>query len=148
MKGAWVLQDEHYLATVLHPKLKHLQMGAPGDREKAVRLLNLAIEKQTTSHAVSSSGLSRQRHETSSTDHSTGDRSHTPEKKNLLARCFDQASGPISLLEHECDEYLKSVVVMDGKTDDDGDSEWYCTGLSLRVDHMFNIHTYVFIFKF
>jgi hypothetical protein len=43
MKGAWVLQDEHYLATVLHPKLKHLHMGAPGDREKAVELLNLAI---------------------------------------------------------------------------------------------------------
>jgi hypothetical protein len=76
-----------------------------------------------TSRALSSSDLSHRKHETSSIDQSTGDRSHTPEKKNLLARCFDQASSPVSLLEHECDEYLNSVVVMDGDADDDGDSE-------------------------
>jgi hypothetical protein len=123
MKDAWIPQDEHYLATILHPKLKHFQMGVPGDRDRAIRVLKFAIEKQMNSRALSSSNSSHAANRSSSANSSSSGNAKTPERKNLLARCFDQASSPASPCERECDDYLNSTVIIDGSEDDADDSE-------------------------
>jgi hypothetical protein len=72
-------------------------MGAPGDKEKAVRLLKLAIEKQITSQVFCSSNMPHPINGSSSTNLSKSEYSKTTERKNLLAQCFDQASSLASV---------------------------------------------------
>lgn len=119
LKNVWIPQDEHYLATILHPNLKHFQMGVPGDKEKAVQILRDEIEKWTSQQVV------------------TPDSSHvinvfspialnnaspkTPERKNLLAQCFDRVLRNDGRNDQECDNYLSSPTTIGENDDDDGD---------------------------
>jgi hypothetical protein len=130
MENAWILEDEHYLATILHPRLKHFQTGALGDRERAVQLLKTTIQQQVTSSTVSSSHPSHQINGSSSRILHSGNAT-VHERKNVLARCFDQVSSPLPSYLRECDEYLNSVTATDGNETDSDDSKLLIPSLSL-----------------
>ncbi|CAF3325670.1 unnamed protein product [Rotaria sp. Silwood2] len=53
----WILQDEHLLATILHPQIKHFDKN-PSDKSRAMQLLQNEIEKCTKTNQSSSSNLS------------------------------------------------------------------------------------------
>lgn len=129
MKDSWIPQDVHYLATILHPKVKHFHMGAPSDREKAVQLLKLEIQKRRNQQTTKSSQLCN--HSSSfSLCAAKNNNSKTPQKKNVLARCFDPPSSGPTVNDRECEEYLNSTTTIDSSADDDGDGEFLVTSFS------------------
>ncbi|CAF1444889.1 unnamed protein product [Adineta steineri] len=115
IEKSWILEDEHYLATIVHPRLKHFQMAAPGDKEKAILLLKHSVQNRIASQMVSSSNLPC----SSSQSHVNSSYSKSLEGKSLLARCFDQVSSPAPLYLLECEEYLNSTTTIDENHDDD-----------------------------
>ena len=90
IEGSWVLHDEHYLATIVHPKLKDFQTGLPGAKEKAIRLLKLAVQNRVTSQSTSSSSLSQSFDQSPANNSMCKKDYKSSGKKNILARCFDQ----------------------------------------------------------
>ncbi len=93
-------------------------MGAPGDKEKAVRLLKLAIQNRITSQTISSSNLSCSLGASTANNMSCNRYSNLSNGKNLLAQCFDQVSSPEPLYVLECEEYLNSTTNIDENDDD------------------------------
>ncbi|CAF1535950.1 unnamed protein product [Adineta ricciae] len=77
---SWILTDEHYLATIVHPKLKDFQTGSPSDREKAIRLSKAAIQNRAISQLISSSSLS-QSFDQSSANNSMSRKNNKPSEK-------------------------------------------------------------------
>lgn len=122
IEKSWILEDEHYLATILHPKLKHFQMAAPGDKEKAIQLLKLALEKQISSRIIHSNS-SHLVNQSPPANLSYSDYSKTSERGTLLTRCFDQTPSPAPSHVRECDDYLNSTTRIDDNENDDDDSE-------------------------
>ncbi|CAF1436953.1 unnamed protein product [Adineta ricciae] len=116
IEKCWILEDEHYLATIVHPRLKHFHMGAPGDKEKAVHLLKLAIQNQITSKPTSSN-LSPFP-DTTANNMPCNKYSNLSNGKSLLAQCFDQVSNPEPFHIVECEEYLNSTTNSDENDDD------------------------------
>ena len=113
LEDSWILEDEHYLATIVHPRLKHFQMAAPGDKERAVRLLKLAIQNRIGSQTVSSSNLSFSFNQSPVNNLPCSRYSKSFERKNLLSQFFDQVSSPAPLYLRECEEYLNSTTTID-----------------------------------
>ena len=97
-------------------------MGTPGDKEKAVGLLKLAMEKRAASQTVSISTLPLNV-DASSTGTSDSSQLKTPQKRNVLSRCFDKALSTATCYEQECDEYLNSKPLINMNEDDEGDSK-------------------------
>lgn len=116
IEQSWILEDEHYLATIVHPRLKHFQMAAPGDKEKAIRLLKHSVQNRIASQTVSSSNLPCS---FGNQPHVNKSYSKSIEGKSLLARCFDQVLSPAPLYLLECEEYLNSTTTIDENYDDD-----------------------------
>jgi hypothetical protein len=125
IENSWILEDEHYLATIVHPRLKHFQMAAPSDKERAIRLLKLAIQNRISSQTVSSSTLSYSFNQSPINNLSSGRYSTSIEGKNLLARCFDQVLSPTPLYLNECEAYLNSTTTIGENGNDDDDSELF-----------------------
>jgi len=116
IETAWILADEHYLATIVHPRLKNFQMMSSNDRKKAISLLKCAVECRANLQSTSSFNLHRVVQ--SITTNSTLDaKAKQPEKQNLLLQCFDQESIHVPAHVRECEEYLNSTV--DDKIEDD-----------------------------
>ena len=107
MENSWVLDDEHYLATIVHPKLKHFQMAAPGDKEKAIRLLKSSIQNEIACQMTTSSSVPYSINQYPMNNLSCRSHSKSLEGRGLLARLFDQVSDPVPLYLHECEEYFK-----------------------------------------
>ena len=105
----WILQDQHYTSTLLHPSLKNFDI-APDEKIKALNiikqeLLSSAPTKPFVVPATSIAVITSKSSEINSTAN--------VELKYLLARCFDKPrqivkSIPIPL--RELDDYMTSVI--------------------------------------
>lgn len=118
IESSWILTDEHYLATIVHPKLKNFQTGPPGDKEKAIHLLKVALQNQATSQSSSSSSLSQSFNQSPASNSICKKDYKSSGKQNILTRCFDQVSNPAPLYLRECDEYLNSTIITENDDDD------------------------------
>ncbi len=115
---SWILTDEHYLATIVHPKLKEFQTGSPGDKEKAIRLLKVAIQNRAISQSISSSSLSQSIDQSPANNSMLRKNNKSFDKRNILAKCFDQASNPLPSCLQECEEYLNPTIINQNDADD------------------------------
>ncbi|CAF1306456.1 unnamed protein product [Rotaria sordida] len=101
----WIPQDEHLLATILHPQLKHFDKN-PSHKSRAMQVLQKEIHKRTTANSSSSSF----------------DSSSTPitinTKKNLLSLCFDDPRSPTSTVD-EFASWMSSTLTLDDEENDD-----------------------------
>ena len=119
-------------------------MGAPGNKEKAVRLLKLAIQNQITSQTISSSTLSCSLDESTANNMSCNRYSNLSNGKNRLAQCFDQVSSPEPFYVLECEEYLNSTTNID--ENDDDNSKLFFRKRFLSVKYYFD-YVYAFLFS-
>ncbi|CAF4365277.1 unnamed protein product [Rotaria socialis] len=90
----WIPQDEHYLATILHPNFKQFDKN-PYDKSTAMKLLQNEINNQTKSlsslvslDASCSTSIATTVSKVSSEENNVEKR-----KKNLLSLCFDDPSN-------------------------------------------------------
>jgi hypothetical protein len=74
---------------------------------------------------VSSSDLPHLVNESPPTNLSNSEYSKTPERKNLLARCFDRASSPAPFYQRECEDYMNSTTTIDDNENGHDDSELF-----------------------
>ncbi|CAF3642774.1 unnamed protein product [Rotaria socialis] len=52
IKSVWILQDQHYMCTLLHPSLKHFEI-APNEKSKAIGLVRQEFLKRSSSSSSS-----------------------------------------------------------------------------------------------
>ena len=104
-------------------------MAAPGDKERAIRLLKLAVQNRIAPQTVSSSNLSYSFNQSPVNNLPSSRYSKSFEGESLLARCFDQVSSPEPLYLRECEEYLNSATTIDENENDSDDSELFFQSL-------------------
>ncbi|CAF1408076.1 unnamed protein product [Rotaria magnacalcarata] len=129
----WQLSDEHLIATLVHPNLKHFHMS-PHLKERAIFLLKQEILKRqedlsstcplapTNSSVISVSPSSK----SCSSITSISNTNSLSTRKKLLLEIFDkQSEVPAkSAVETELEKYLTSTSVLENEEDDDILSYW------------------------
>lgn len=106
----WILQDQHYICTILHPSLKNFEI-APTEKNKALKLIKqeLLARKLNYDSAID-------RTSTTASDpasNTTNDASSKPD--DLLAYCFDKLKPgiqPVQTPLKELDEYMISTATI------------------------------------
>ena len=102
--------DEHRIATILHPKLKHFE-SCPGEKQNSIDVLKLEFEKHqliissSCTNSLTSTYVNLQSTSSSSTS------STKIKTTNLLAQCFDVEVDVVSTRSNpfqEIDDYLTS----------------------------------------
>ncbi|CAF0812193.1 unnamed protein product [Didymodactylos carnosus] len=109
----WILQDQHYMSTLLHPLLKHFQI-APNKKDKAIRLMKEELLKRTPVVDVTSANT------TSSSILRTTNTAANTTSKDLLARCFDLPQPivkSVPMPTNELNDYMALDVQLDEKDD-------------------------------
>ncbi|CAM4819341.1 unnamed protein product [Rotaria magnacalcarata] len=87
IKSVWILQDQHYMCTLLHPSLKHFEI-APNEKSKASGLIRQELSKRSS---ASSSNITATDPKGVATNPLIMiDKSKTITSNYLLTRCFDQ----------------------------------------------------------
>ncbi|CAF1392444.1 unnamed protein product [Rotaria sordida] len=118
IKTMWIPQDEHLLATILHPQLKHFDKN-PSDKSRAMQVLQKEIHKRTTANQSSSSFDSSSTSITMSALTSSSEKKTTEiRKKNLLSLCFDDPRSPTSTVD-EFSSWMSSTLTIDDEENDD-----------------------------
>ncbi|CAF4470838.1 unnamed protein product [Rotaria sp. Silwood2] len=118
IKTMWIPQDEHLLATILHPQLKHFDKN-PSDKSRAMQVLQKEIHKRTTANQSSSSFDSSSTPITMSVLASSSEKKTTEiRKKNLLSLCFDDPRSPTSTVD-EFASWMSSTLTLDDEENDD-----------------------------
>ncbi|CAF1353535.1 unnamed protein product [Adineta steineri] len=98
----WELDDIHYIATILHPNMKHLQICSSNDKKKAYDLLKKEIRKRESDQATVTLNLNGQSQQTLSLSNDVD---------NFLTCCFDQSPATIAVVDanDELKRYLRST---------------------------------------
>ncbi|CAF1416249.1 unnamed protein product [Didymodactylos carnosus] len=127
LKEKWQISDEHLIATLIHPNLKHFHM-CPQFRERAIDLLKKEMVKRQNASSTDTSYTANSPTLISSSSAlapaSTSNCSSA--RKNLLLEIFDKQ--PVlpekSPAEEELQKYLTSTYVIENEEDDDILSFW------------------------
>lgn len=105
---AWLITDQHRLATILHPKLKNFER-CPDEKEKSLDALKAEFKKYQSNNSLSNMKLLTSipaSSESASTSRST---TTTLKRKNILSQCFDsklQMTCKPPNIYQEIDDYL------------------------------------------
>ncbi|CAF1398655.1 unnamed protein product, partial [Didymodactylos carnosus] len=116
IKSAWILQNQHFISTLLHPSLKHFHK-APNGKYKALDLVKQEILKRTLASPIYDNTTSEL---ATTTDSITFDTTTPSNSNNLLARCFDQPKPPSSSTSTPFDE-LDSYMALDQQINENDD---------------------------
>ncbi|CAF4312008.1 unnamed protein product [Rotaria sp. Silwood2] len=107
----WVLQNVHFMSTLLHPSFKQFQI-APNEKQKAIDLVKAEIVKRQSSAASEPSVVDIN---SSSTKLSTKPKPQQPKApttaQNILAQCFDlpdedKDASAVPPCDQEHNEYI------------------------------------------
>ncbi|CAF1626300.1 unnamed protein product [Rotaria magnacalcarata] len=132
----WQLSDEHLIATLIHPNLKHFHM-CPHPREHAIGLLKQEMLSRQEDAPIPrtsavqnssemSSSISSTSHPSSSSSNSISKQNTSTARKDLLMEIFDK-KGPLTekrVVEQELEKYLMSMTVLENEDDNDILSYW------------------------
>ncbi|CAF2561878.1 unnamed protein product [Rotaria sp. Silwood2] len=106
IKLVWILQDQHYMSTLLHSSLKHFQIS-PNEKSKAISLVKQELLKRAPPQSVDvASADSKPVVENSSVTFET---TKLATSNGLLTLCFDQPkviSKPVLTPLNELDNYM------------------------------------------
>ncbi|CAM4975970.1 unnamed protein product [Rotaria socialis] len=129
----WIPQDEHYLATILHPNFKQFDKN-PYDKSTAMKLLQNEINNQTKSlsslvslDASCSTSIATTVSKVSSEENNVEKR-----KKNLLSLCFDDRRPSMSNMD-EFTSWMSCNLTLDDKENDDLLGFWSKNSLSFPI---------------
>ncbi|CAM4921723.1 unnamed protein product [Rotaria socialis] len=113
----WVMQDIHYITTILHPFLKNFDFN-PSLQDKAINLVKNEITKRQSSTSTTSCTMTAT---TTTTTVTTVDLNTQPKPSaSLLLQCFDLPKNDLKTSSkpyQEFDEYMKLNVQIN-ETDD------------------------------
>jgi hypothetical protein len=115
----WIPQDEHFLAAILHPQLKHFDKN-PSDKSRAMQLLQDEIEKRTKANQLCSSSSDSSSCTSTMISLPTSSSEEKPSKtrkKNLLSLCFDDPRSPTSAID-EFTAWMCSTLTLDDEEND------------------------------
>ena len=134
LEEKWEISNEHLIATLIHPNLKHFHM-CPQFRERAIDLLKQEILKRQNASSTSTldaansptlSSLPLVSSPSSLTPATTSTSNSLSARKNLLLEIFDKQSvlPEKNPAEEELQKYLASAYVIQNEEDDDLLSFW------------------------
>ncbi|CAF1377482.1 unnamed protein product [Adineta steineri] len=110
----WELYDVHYMATILHPNMKHLEICSSTDKKKAYDLLKKEIKKRLVDPTATQVDLEIQlQPKKQSLSSSDG-------VNSFLSCCFDQSSTTTAAAS--VNDELKRLSVTTGKLNNSNDS--------------------------
>ncbi|CAF3389170.1 unnamed protein product [Rotaria socialis] len=129
----WIPQDEHYLATILHPNFKQFDKN-PYDKSTAMKLLQNEINNQTKSLSslVSLDASCSTSIATTVSKVSSGENNVEKRKKNLLSLCFDDRRPSMSNMD-EFTSWMSCNLTLDDKENDDLLGFWSKNSLSFPI---------------
>ncbi|CAF4723209.1 unnamed protein product, partial [Rotaria socialis] len=110
IKSVWIVQDQHYMCTLLHPSLKHFEI-APNEKSIAIVLVRQELLKRSL---PLSNNITAIDHEGVATNPLIMiDKSKLITSNYLLTRCFDQLPlipKPVLTPTSELDNYMSSDI--------------------------------------
>ncbi|CAM2729375.1 unnamed protein product, partial [Rotaria socialis] len=110
IKSVWIVQDQHYMCTLLHPSLKYFEI-APNEKSKAIALVRQELLKRSL---PLSNNITATDHEGVATNLLIIiDKSKLITSNYLLTRCFDQlplVPKPVLTPTSELDNYMSSDI--------------------------------------
>lgn len=106
LESIWILQDVHYMSTLLHPSLKLFQI-APHEKAKAIELVKVELLKRQSSTSCETSLSNTPSSSSSKTSTTSKSESVTPTTRNILLQCFDAPAEEDPLLVLSCDKELE-----------------------------------------
>ncbi|CAF4530762.1 unnamed protein product [Rotaria sp. Silwood2] len=115
----WELDDIHYMAAVLHPKMKHLQICSNKDKKKAYDLLKKEINKrhENTCFYISAHQINAPVGSATSLQPTL---TTSPDSNDFLSECFDQISTA-AIAPNTNDELKRYLQSNDNLIHDDED---------------------------
>ena len=116
LTSSWILQDQHFISTLLHPSLKRFDK-APNEKAKALDLIQQELTKRTRAPSVDDKFTSKTAATTAS---SASPMTTARSSKNLFTRCFDVAQSSLTIVAtplQELEAYMALNVQIDEKTD-------------------------------
>ncbi|CAF2003862.1 unnamed protein product [Rotaria magnacalcarata] len=125
MKTAWLITNEHRLATILHHKLKNFEC-CHGEKENAISALKSAFDQHKVNILSPSSCVSKPHQVTLPSSSNINKDVVVSKSKSLLVQCFDmQVDSTMEIVNphQEIDVYLNSEFCCnhDGNGFEDGD---------------------------
>lgn len=117
----WIAQNEHFIATCLHPNLKQFG-GNKKNRDKAVKLLKAEVVRRANVGSSKASSTSDCLTELAfidrSSSSSTSSPIDTPAKKNIINECYDKPKSA-SIVNDEISLWMNFTVSFQQSSEDD-----------------------------
>ena len=121
MKTVWVLQDIHYISTLLHPSLKHFHI-ATDEKSKAIELTKEEILKYQAYETSANSTIDSLSSSSIQSVKKLKCTPTSPTTHNVLAQCFDllvddEDKAPAPSKDKELIDYLASKDTLEPEED-------------------------------
>jgi hypothetical protein len=131
---AWLITDQHRLATILHPKLKKFER-CPDEKEKSIDALKAEYKKYQLNNSSSNVKLLISTHASSESTSPSRSTTTTLKRTNILSQCFDsklQVPCKPPNIYQEIDDYL--IFDSSQTYDNDENTDDCANGLSSSND--------------